>query len=132
MGKMIDRRIMVVDDEKEIRELFRDVLESRGYKVVTCDDGEVALDEITKHDIFAAFVDIRMPGIDGVETLRQMRILRPNTHVVVITGYTRSEDVDEALKLGCFVCMMKPFKLRDITGILEILEAGEEELPYAA
>lgn len=123
---------MVVDDEKEIRELFRDMLESRGYDVITCEDGEVALDALTKHDIFAAFVDIRMPGIDGVETLRQMKVLRPDTQVVVITGYTRSEAIDEALNLGCFVCMMKPFKLRDIVGVLEVLEAGDEDLPRAA
>ena len=123
---------MVVDDEKEIRELFRDMLQSRGYEVITCEDGEVALEALTKNDVFAAFVDIRMPGIDGVETLRQMKILRPETQVVVITGYTRSESVDEALKLGCFICMMKPFKLQDIVGVLEVLEAGEEDLSRAA
>lgn len=129
---MSTNRILIVDDETEIRELFREVLESRGYEVVVCDGGESALAALQNEPAFAAFLDIRMPGIDGIETLKRIKDMRPETNVVMITGYTRSEAVDEALKLGCFVCMMKPFKLRDILGVLEVLEAGLDELPRAA
>jgi DNA-binding NtrC family response regulator len=123
---------MVVDDEREIRELFRDVLESRGYDVITCENGDAAIKALGGQDIFAAFVDIRMPGKDGLQTLREIKEISPFTEVVMITGYTRHEAIDEALKLGCFVCMMKPFSIRDILGVLDVLEAGTEDLPMAA
>ncbi|MBI2844256.1 MAG: response regulator [Armatimonadetes bacterium] len=125
-------RILVVDDEKEIRELFREVLENRGYEVLICESGDEAIKTIESTAIFAAFVDIRMPGTDGIETLRQMKAVRPETHVVMITGYTRDEAVNEALRLGCFVCMMKPFKLRDILGVLDVLEADMDQAAQAA
>lgn len=121
---MSKNRIMVVDDEKEIRELFKDVLESRGYEVITCDGGQSAIDTIKESPVFAAFIDIRMPGLDGVSTLKEIKSIRPETNVVMITGYTRDEAVEEALKLGCFVCLMKPFKLRDVLGVIEVMEAG--------
>jgi DNA-binding NtrC family response regulator len=116
--------IMVVDDEKEIRELFRDVLEARGYEVCVCEKGEDAIDLLKRRKVFAAFVDIRMPGMDGISLLKQIKSIKPDTHVIMITGYSRDGAVNEALQLGCFVCMMKPFKLRDITGVLDILECG--------
>jgi CheY-like chemotaxis protein len=115
---------MIVDDETEIRELFRDVLESRGYEIITCDGGQAAIDTVKQTPVFAAFLDIRMPGIDGVETLKQIKAIRPETHVVMITGYTRDGAIEDALKSGSFACMMKPFRLRDIVGVLEVLEAG--------
>lgn len=121
---MSDRTIMVVDDEKEIRELFREVLEARGCDVVICETGQDAVETLRSKDIFAAFVDIRMPEMDGIQLLREAKTVRPETHVIMMTGYTRDESVDEALRLGCFVCMMKPLKLRDIRGVLDILEAG--------
>ncbi len=116
--------IMVVDDEREIRELFRDVLEARGYEVIVCEKGEAALDILKHRKVFAAFVDIQMPGMDGIELLKKVKAVKPDTHVVMITGYSRDGAVNEALQLGCFVCMMKPFKLRDITGVLDVLECG--------
>ncbi|MEN6519570.1 MAG: response regulator [Armatimonadota bacterium] len=129
---MSKKHIMVVDDEKEIRELFRDVLENQGYEVTVCENGTDAIKCLEERPVFAAFVDIRMPGMDGVETLRLMKEVNPDTQVVMITGYTRNESVDKALKLGCFVCMMKPFKLQDIMSVITILEAGLDELPLAA
>ena len=129
---MSKRHIMIADDETEIRELFREVLENRGYEVTACATGDEAIEVLTQKSAFAAFVDIRMPGMDGIETLRAIKRLQPNTQVVMITGYSNSVSVEEALKLGCFVCMMKPFKLKDILGLIDVLEAGEEELPLAA
>lgn len=129
---MNKRRIMIVDDEPEIRDIFREILETRGYDVVVCAGGEAAIEAIKEAPVFAAFVDMRMPGIDGVQTLKEIKSRRPETNIVMITGYTRGESVDEALRIGCFVCMMKPFKLRDILGVLDVLEAGPDELPLAA
>lgn len=129
---MSKKHIMIVDDEKEIRELFRDVLQSQGYDVTVCESGSEAIEALKRERIFAAFIDIRMPGIDGIETLRMIKELHADTQVVMITGYTRNEAVGEALKLGCFVCMMKPFKLQDILGVITVLEAGLDELPLAA
>ena len=131
---MSKKSIMVVDDEKEILKLFRDVLEGLGYEVITCASGEAAIEALKEREVFAAFVDIRMPGTDGIQTLKEIKAIRPETQVVMITGYVGADAVNEALQLGCFVCMMKPFKLRDITGVIEVLEAGagSDDLPMAA
>jgi len=125
------KRILLVDAEEETRELFHEVLERRGYKVTACEGGEAA--QIAKRcPVFAAFVDVRAPGISSVQCLREIKAARPEAHLVMITGYTRDEAVEEALNLGCYVCMMKPLKLLDILGVIEVLQVGVSPLARAA
>ena len=123
---MNSNTILVVDADKDLRELFRDVLTSKGYEVLVSTCAEDAVKIAKRHGVFAAFVDIRMPDIDGIQLLKDIKAVRAEAHVIVMTGCTRDECVGEALRLGCFVCMMKPLKPRDIAGVLDVLEAGFE------
>ncbi len=129
---MTTKRILVADEEEQTRDVLRDVLQSRGYEVTLCTSGESAVQSTAESPIFATFLDLCLPGMDGIETLRQIRALRPETKVVIVTGYSRSKDVGEALNMGCFVCMMKPVRASDILGILDVLEAGINPLALAA
>jgi len=120
--KMPQTKVMVVDDEQAIRELFVDALSPHGYEVFAAADGESAIAVAKREKPQVAFIDIRMPGMDGVELLSHLRAIIPDLHVVMITGYTRDEAVDRAMKLGTFACLMKPFSIRDITEMVEIAQ----------
>ncbi len=115
-------KVLVVDDEPGIRDLFVQVLGRRGYEVEVASDGPTGIERARDESIDIAFLDIRMPGIDGVQTLRQLKELRPGLKVAMMTGASRSELISEALALGAFVCLCKPFGVHDILSTIELLE----------
>lgn len=121
---MYTKKILVVGNEQETSTLFKNVLENQGYNVTMHDNGFAAMHTLKQHPIFAAFVDTNAPGMDGIETLKQIRSMSPWTNVVLITDYSQSEEANEALRLGCFVCMTKPFQIDDVLGVLNVLETG--------
>jgi CheY-like chemotaxis protein len=117
----MSKKILVVDDERGIRELFADVLRRAGHIVVTAPDGLAGIEMTRGGDIDIAFLDIKMPGLNGVETLREVRGTSPNTKVVMITGYARDELVNQALQMDVFACLAKPFSVRDVVDMVNLL-----------
>jgi DNA-binding NtrC family response regulator len=117
----MSKKILVVDDEKGIRELFAEVLRRAGHTVVTASDGQGGIEMTRAGDIDIAFLDIKMPGLNGVETLREVRETSPNTKVVMITGYARDALVNEALRMDVFACLAKPFSVRDVVEMVRLL-----------
>ena len=107
-------KILVVDDQSSVRELLKAVLESDGYEVETASDGESAVRSLGEryHDL--VIMDIRMPGIDGVEALRRMREASPETGVVMMTAYASVETAVEAMKLGAFDYVTKPIDIEEV------------------
>jgi DNA-binding NtrC family response regulator len=125
-------KILVVDDEPHIRELFHDALSRRGYEVSTTDSGEEALALARTHDFNIIFLDIKMPGMNGVETLKGLQGLHPRAVYVMITGFASSELVEESLGNGALMCLSKPFGIREIDDIVtSILEDLRECAPAA-
>ena len=116
--------VMVVDDEPGIRDLFSDVITMRGHEAICAASGSEALSLLRSHRVDAIFLDIRMPNGDGISTLKQIRKLKPMPAVVMITGCGRREIVDEAMDLGSSLCLMKPFSISDVTGVLDVVEAA--------
>src|SRR5205807_4816072 len=110
-GRGMSKKILVVDDENGIRELFAEVLRRAGHTVVTAPDGLAGIEMTRGGAIDIAFLDIKMPGLNGVETLREVRGVSPQTKVVMITGYARDELVNQALQMDVFACLAKPFKI---------------------
>jgi DNA-binding NtrC family response regulator len=102
-------RILVVDDERNIRNNLTMVLESAGYKVDASGDGEDALTKSKERHYDIAFVDIQMPKMGGLELLRYLRTLRPNLAVVILTAYGTVGSAVEAMKLGAVDFLEKPF-----------------------
>jgi len=119
---MSAKRVLVVDDEPGIRNLFRDVLTRRGYEVELAEDGLTGIARAKDESVDIAFLDIRMPGLDGVDTLKRLKEVNPRLKVAIMTGSTASERVTEALRLGAFVCLCKPFGINDIVSTIEMLE----------
>jgi two-component system phosphate regulon sensor histidine kinase PhoR len=102
-------KILVVDDEKVIREGCREVLTLEGYEVVLAENGEQGLKMIEEVHFDVALLDLMMPGISGFDVLSHIKALHPDTSIIVITGYATLEHSIEAMKNGAFDFIPKPF-----------------------
>lgn len=102
-------RILIVDDEQSVREVLSEYFIEQGYEVETAGDGEEALAQVQRNTPDLVLLDVRMPGIDGVETLRRLRAIAPDVAVIMVTA---NEDVGlarDTLKLGALDYVAKPF-----------------------
>jgi len=111
-GRSPRQAVLVVDDERHIREILRESLESNGYSVELASDGEEALALLRKNIYQLMILDIRMPGRDGLALLREAGAFAgPSMPVLVLTGMASDQEVREALTLGAAACMRKPFQV---------------------
>jgi len=111
--------ILVVDDRLEDRETFKDILVSKGYKVTTARDGYEAIELVKKGSFDIIFIDVKMPGIDGVKTFEEVHKIRPDIPVIMVTGYSAEELVKDAIDKGAYACVCKPL---DMDKVLKIME----------
>ncbi len=111
--------ILVVDDEDSIRERCVQLLQKKNYSAQGANDGEKALFLLKKQDFSLVIADIRMPGMNGLELLERTKEIRPHTEVVMITGYGTVDSAVEAMKLGAYDYITKPF---DIDRLLKVVE----------
>ncbi|VAX29638.1 Response regulator of zinc sigma-54-dependent two-component system [hydrothermal vent metagenome] len=114
MDKRKKEKILIVEDEQGMNEILRILLESDGYEVSSAMDGEKGI-ELLKKDIFDLVItDIKMPGVDGFEVLRKAKELSPDTLVIMVTAFGTTESAIEAMKLGAYDYIHKPFKIDEI------------------
>ena len=115
-------QILVVDDEQSICLLLHDVLTRFGHSVTTCQDGKSALGLAADQPFDLVFLDIRMPGMGGLEALKKLRGQLPQATFVMITGFAKDDVIDQALQSGAAACLCKPFSLSQVTKLLEDLK----------
>jgi len=115
--------ILVVDDEINVIESFKRLLED-DYKVLTATNGEEALEKIEKENLDIVLLDIRMPEMDGIEVLRRIREMNENVDVIVITAVSTMRTAIEAMKLGAYDYITKPFEVDEV--IVSINKALEK------
>ena len=119
-------RILIVDDEPIARRLFSSVLELRGYlNLEAAETGEVALHKLREKQYQLVLLDKNMPGIDGIEVLRQGKIIQPSCQFIMITAYGSKETVVEAIDLGAHSYLTKP--LVNVEEIVQRVESALEE-----
>jgi two-component system response regulator PilR (NtrC family) len=111
---MADARLLVVDDELSMRELLAIMLRKSGYEVVLADGGEAAIEALQREVFDLVVTDLRMRTIDGLGVLRAAKEHAPQTVVLVVTAYASTETAVEAMKLGAYDYITKPFKLDEI------------------
>src|SRR3954469_14244986 len=111
-------RILFADDEKSLQEFMRTELPRLGHEVTVCPDGRAAVKTLEKGGVDAAILDLRMPGLTGIEVLEQIKKLSPDTETIIMTGHASMETAIEAVRLGAFDYITKPCKLAEIEGIL--------------
>jgi CheY-like chemotaxis protein len=102
-------RILVLDDDPVVTLSCKRILGAEGYSISTVEKGEEALNKLAKEDFDLFISDVRLPDISGIEVLREARVIKPKTDVVIITGYPTLEDAKEATNLGAFEYIEKPF-----------------------
>ncbi len=111
-------RLLVVDDEHGLREFLEIVLAKRGFAVTTAATGEEALARCEKERFDLIIQDIRMPGMGGLRLLEKLRAMRPETPVVIMTAYSTWDSATEAMRLGAFDYVRKPFVTEEILKII--------------
>ena len=105
----IPAKVLVVDDEKDFVEMFSLRLEASGEKVFTAFDGRSGLAVLAEQeDIDVVVLDIKMPGMDGIETLKEIKKHHPLVEVVLLTGHGTIETAVQGMKLGAFDYLLKP------------------------
>ena len=105
-----DIAVLVVDDEQDIRDASERILTRTGFKVMKATRGDEALDVLDKERIDIVLLDLKMPGMDGLEVLKRIRMLSKTIQVIVITGYATVETAIEAMKQGAYDFIPKPFE----------------------
>jgi len=100
--------ILVVDDEAIVRESIRDWLKDAGYEVSVAENGEEAMKLIQKQNFGVMILDLRLPGMNGIDVLKKVKVLKPNIKSIVITAYPTMLTQEEASKLGAIDYLVKP------------------------
>jgi len=122
--------VLLVDDEREFVEVLAERLETRDFSVIRAYSGDEALARIAEQDVDVVVLDVLMPGKDGVDTLREIKQIKPILEVIMLTGHATVESAVEGLKLGAFDYLMKPAETKDLVGkIVKAYrrKAGQEE-----
>jgi len=109
--------LLVVDDEAGPRESLRMILKPL-YEVHTASNGQEALRLVQNKDIDVVTLDLNMPGLSGIEVLKEIKNLRPNAEVIVITGYGTLTHAQEAIRFGAGDFISKPFNVADVISIV--------------
>jgi len=102
-------RLLIVDDERVVRDSLKEWLEDEGFQVDTAESGMEAIEKLTKESFNLMLLDIKMPGMDGVEVLKRSKEINPGLPVVMMTAYATVETAVEAMKIGAMEYLMKPF-----------------------
>jgi two-component system response regulator HydG len=124
---MTRANILVVDDEPLLRDIFSEYLGERGFAVETAADAYEALEKASRFPFDLIFLDIKMPGMDGVEALEKLKEMLPETRFVLMTGYwdqTRYLQ-DQAEKIGIYRLLEKPFEMEEIARLAEEILAED-------
>ncbi len=107
-------RILIVDDEEIIRQLLKQTLERCGYDVEIAEDGNVALSKTRDNFFNLLITDLKMPKVDGIDVLKEIKTVNPYIEVIVITGFPTIESAVTAIKIGAFDFICKPFDVQEI------------------
>ncbi|PTN33156.1 response regulator [Desulfonatronum sp. SC1] len=108
-------KILLVDDEVPFVDTMVKRLSKRDFEIFTAYSGQEALDQLDKHhDIDIAVLDVKMPGMDGIATLREIKSRFPLVEVIMLTGHGTVESAIDGMKLGAFDYLMKPAEIDDL------------------
>src|SRR5688500_5155263 len=112
-------RVLIVDDEKFIRDIHADFLGMEGYVVRTAEDGQAALNELTHAHYDLVISDLKMPRMGGIELLEQIGTAAPNALTVIMTGFGTVETAIDAMKRGAYDYILKPFKVEEVIHVVQ-------------
>jgi DNA-binding NtrC family response regulator len=112
-------RVLIVDDEEEFGRTLSERLVLRDYDVTTSLSGEEALEKVRGYNFDVVILDVAMPGMGGIETLRGIKKLKPLSEVIMLTGHATVDSAIEGMKLGAFDYLKKPCETDDLISKVE-------------
>ena len=116
-------RVLLVDDDEDFLEIMSERMKTRGMEVITATSAEDALERIEKDTFDAIVLDFMMPGMDGLQTLKEIKAKRPELQIILLTGYATIEKGVEAIKLGAMDVVEKPADLEVLARKIQKAEA---------
>lgn len=123
----IPTRVLIVDDEKDFVEMFSLRLKESGDNVLAVYSGQECLQTLEKESIDVVVLDIKMPGMDGIETLKEIKKRYPIVEVILLTGHGAIETAVEGMKLGAYDYLLKPADAKEITEKLQGARKRKDE-----
>jgi CheY-like chemotaxis protein len=117
--KVLDGKLLIVDDESSIRDLFQSALSDSGYQVHLAENGEQALDVLRQHEIDLIFLDLKLFGMNGIELCRRIRRDKPISIIYAITGWAGLFEIEECREAGFDDFFIKPVQLETIFKAVE-------------
>ena len=113
-------KILLVDDEDRFRTTMRKMLIGHGLNVTDLDNGQAALESLSAQPYDVVVLDLRMPGMDGVQTLKAMKALDPDLEVIILTGHASMDDAMEIMQLGGTEYLLKPCSVEELLDKIEL------------
>ena len=123
----IPTRVLIVDDERDFVEMFSLRLQESGERVMTAHSGKECLDILAGEDIDVVVLDIKMPGMDGIETLKEIKKRHPIVEVILLTGHGAIDTAVSGMKLGAYDYLLKPADPAEMTQKLAGARRRKEE-----
>ena len=120
-------RVLVVDDEEQFARALAERLGIRDYDAETCFRGEDAVKTVQKYNFDVIILDVLMPGMDGIQTLREIKRIKPLTEVIMLTGNATVETAIEGMKLGALDYLMKPCETEELVAKNEKAHSRKRE-----
>jgi len=121
---MATTKVLIVDDEKEFSDVLAERMASRGFDVDTVESGTEALEQVTRREYDAIILDLAMPKMDGIETLRKLLETNPDLQILLLTGHATMEKGIEAVKKGATEFLEKP---ADINVLIEKIRDAQSK-----
>ena len=120
--------ILVVEDDKSVREFLADQLTDQGYKIMTADNGAEAVECVQNSKFHVVISGFRMPGMDGIQTLEAIKKIDPEVPIILSSGHGNAEVAAEAMKKGAYHFLQKPFRMNELFRLIEkALEKSEQK-----
>ncbi len=122
----MSEKVLLVDDEKDFLDIMSERMEARGMTVKTADSADQALKMLENESFDAIVMDFKMPGMDGIQALKNMKTRKPELQIILLTGYATVEKTVEAMKIGATDLLEKPADLEALTA--KIKQAKAEKM----
>jgi len=121
-------RVLIVDDEEEFVQVLSERLTLRDFDVTSVSSGEAAVEEIKSYNFDIVILDVQMPGMTGIDVLREIKALKPLIEVIMLTGHATVDTAIEGMRLGAYDYLMKPLDTEDLN--VKICKASERKTEH--
>lgn len=120
-------RVLIVDDEEELVSALAERLTLRGFQAKGVTTGAAALEHLEEEGCDVVLLDVKMPGLGGMELIKRIKEQRPYLQVILLTGRSSAQDAELGMELGAFEYLTKPVKIDDLIRVVRSAAAGDKE-----